>query len=282
MLPPRGYLFIFLNAVRFLSVIGLLLVFASNVLVLADDIKAVNRFVAEGSNNQLTTLSANGTVFDCEMDYIEGSTVPNQAAGVFWAVVNRLLILFEVIVLLLSEFNWPRVFFDTWFPVLGADFGLGPLGVFECLISAAVLSHRVDTFPNVAAFFLFSIGCLNILLGLIFRGKGRSKRSLSAWKDTKDVLPSVNGRATPSFTAPSFGRSSREEGDLTEKAQSLGFGRQLSSAGHGFGVKGEKAAGLKGFLITKPLETLPRYAPKPSAGDSRSSSPTFTSSATAV
>lgn len=61
-------LFIFLNVVRLLSVIGLLLVFSSNgilhlvqvvfvyllgyiVVVLADDIKAVNRFVAQGFNN---------------------------------------------------------------------------------------------------------------------------------------------------------------------------------------------------------------------------------------
>ena len=118
-----------------------------------------------------------------------------------------------------------------------------------------MLSHRVDVFPKVAAFFLFSIGCLNILLGLIFREKGRFKRSMSAWKDTKDVLPTVNGRATPSFsTAPSFARSSREEGDLNEKATSLGFGRQLSSTGNGFGAKGEKAAGLKGdWTLTQVL-----------------------------
>lgn len=33
-------------------------------------------------------------------------------------------------------------------------------------------------------------------------------------------------------------------------------------SGFGFGRQGEKAAGLKGFLISKPLESLPRYAPK--------------------
>lgn len=32
-------------------------------------------------------------------------------------------------------------------------------------------------------------------------------------------------------------------------------------AGFGFGRQGEKKAGLKGFLISKPLESLPRYAP---------------------
>jgi len=282
MLPPRGYLFIFLNAVRALSIIGLLLVFASNVVVLADDIKAVNRFVAAGSDN-MTMVSVNGTLVDCDLDYIQGSTVPNQPAGVFWAVVNRLLIIFQVIVLIMSEINWPQAFFNSFFPVLGKDFGLGALGVFECLIGAAVLSHHVETFAMVSAFFLFSIGCLNILMGLLFQGKGRYKRSLSSWKEvSKPILPSVSD-VRPTFTSVASSFTSRSGGgDMEEKTHNLGFGRQLES--YGFGNKSEKAAGLKGFLITKPLETLPRYAPKPSGQErsTRADSPTFSSSATAI
>jgi hypothetical protein len=93
-----------------------------------------------------------------------GSTVPNQPAGVFWAVVNRLLILSQVVVLIFSEISWPQAFFNSFFPVLGKEFGLGALGIFECLIGAAVLSHHVEAFAMVSAFFLFSIGCLNILM----------------------------------------------------------------------------------------------------------------------
>ena len=33
-------------------------------------------------------------------------------------------------------------------------------------------------------------------------------------------------------------------------------------AGYGFGRQGEKEAGKKGFLISKPVEALPRYAPR--------------------
>ena len=33
-------------------------------------------------------------------------------------------------------------------------------------------------------------------------------------------------------------------------------------AGFGFGRQGEKAAGMKGFLISKPIESSPRYALK--------------------
>ena len=64
---------------------------------------------------------------------LRGSTVPNQPAGVFWAVLNRLLIIGQAIVLLLSEFGWPAAFFDRFFPVLGKDFGLGALGVMQGL-----------------------------------------------------------------------------------------------------------------------------------------------------
>jgi len=47
--------------------------------------------------------------------------------------VNRLLIIGQVIILLLSEVGWPAAFFDRFFPVLGQDFGLGALGIIQCL-----------------------------------------------------------------------------------------------------------------------------------------------------
>jgi len=61
------------------------------------------------------------------------STVPNQPAGEFWAILNRLLIVFQIIALILSEIGWPMEFFNRFFPVLGDNFGLGPLGVMQCL-----------------------------------------------------------------------------------------------------------------------------------------------------
>lgn len=62
-----------------------------------------------------------------------GSTVPNQPAGAFWAVLNRLLIIFQVVVLILSELRWPISFFNKYFPVLGDEFGLGALGIIQGL-----------------------------------------------------------------------------------------------------------------------------------------------------
>jgi len=64
---------------------------------------------------------------------LSNSTVPNQPAGEFWAVLNRLLIIAQIFVLILSEVGYPEKFFNRFFPVLGPNFGLGPLGVMECL-----------------------------------------------------------------------------------------------------------------------------------------------------
>ncbi|KAJ7160922.1 hypothetical protein C8R46DRAFT_955814 [Mycena filopes] len=254
MLPPRAYTFIGLNGLRILSIIALLLVFSSNIVTLVHDVQAVNKFQA-GKATSSDSVTTNSTTEDT--DYIIGSTVPNQPAGVFWAVLNRLLIIFQVLVLLLSEFSWPSAFFARFFPILGKDFGVGPLGIIQCLLGAAVLSHRVDEFSLVAAFFLFAIGCLNMLAGLIFRESAKGKRSITSWRDhAKNALPThVAGvdirpvaSATPSFVSSVF------KGD-GEKAM------PEAKIGYGFGVQGERAAGLKGYLLSKPIESLPRYAP---------------------
>src|ERR1700730_6131618 len=65
--------------------------------------------------------------------FFSDSTVPNQPAGEFWAVLNRLLIICQIIALIFSEIGWPLKFFNRFFPVFGSDFGLGPLGVMQCL-----------------------------------------------------------------------------------------------------------------------------------------------------
>jgi len=276
MMPPRAYLFIGLNIVRALSIIALLLVFASNVVTLADDIKAVNHFVAAGKEvGALSTNSTSGGMNSTSIsnfDYIAGSTVPNQPAGAFWAVLNRLLIIGQTVVLLLSEFGWPSSFFNRFFPVLGDDFGVGALGIIQGLIGAAILSHHVTTFTLVSAFFLFSIGCLNMLIGLIFRHHVKSKRSVTSWREhAKSALPThvagVNVRPAMSAAASSIGNPpsfvSNIFGGPNDDKHNSGSSPEPTKAGFGFGRQGEKAAALKGYLIPKPIESLPRYAAKP-------------------
>jgi len=267
MLPPRALIFIGLNAVRILSIVTLLLVFASSILVMVNDVTAVNTFMSQAQASGNTTESL---LENC--DYIENSTVPNQTAGVFWAVVNRLFIIFQVIMLVLSEVGWPIRFFDRFFPVLGSSFGLGPLGIFQGLIGATILSHHVDDFSLVSAFFAFSLGCVNILLGLIFGASARSRRSLTEWRNGNEgVLPSI-GDNRPQFARPTYASAFNNEKGSSEFGVNR-IGSDRSATGFGFGRQGEKAAGLRGFLISKPIETLPKYAPKPPsvAPQSRSS-----------
>jgi len=72
----------------------------------------------------------------------------------------------------------------------------------------------------------------------------------------------------PVFDRPSNTFISSVFGSNEKGGSDFGVTRNASDAGtagmtYGFGRQGEKAAGLKGFVISKPLETLPRYAPEP-------------------
>jgi hypothetical protein len=98
------------------------------------------------------------------------------------------------------------------------------------------------------------------VLGLIFRESAKTKRSVTSWREHgKSVLPPSVHRAASSASTL-YGLAS------SEKSRGNGLGDRF--AGYGFGRQGEKKAGLKGFLVSKPLETLPRYVPR-----SRASSP---------
>ena len=238
------------------------------------------------------------------------STVPNQAAGIFWAVVNRVLIILEIVALILSEVGWPMRFFDVYFPVLGSDFGLGPLGIFQALISATILSHHVDDFTLVAAFLLFSISCVNMFLGLIFRGKARVKRALFSWEKEGPQSPKLKGfelanppvfkKPRDSFVARVFRRGPAADAD-----------DDVEHRGNGFTTEGEKAAMRAGgsYLsnigsctcsnslstaawLSRPTQARPKYAPAPQpersdstmSGTTRSGTPVpeFKSSKTAI
>lgn len=259
MLPPRGYTFIGLNAVRALSIISMLLVFSSTIFVIVTNIKAVNYYEAHKGDNNATMAAMN-------MDYIAGSTVPNQPAGIFLSVVASLLIIFQTVILILSECSWPMSFFDHFFPVLGSGFGTGALGIFQCLIGAQILSHHVDEFTLVSAFFLFSLGCLNMLIGLIFRESAKTKRSITSWRsESKAVLPTIHDprpvfvNASPAFIHNSYSGNSEKP----KLASEFGSIRSTDKSSYGFGRQGEKAAGLRGFILQRPEESLPRYATPP-------------------
>ena len=145
-------MFIGLNVIRALSIIALILVFSSSIMTLVEDVKAFNSFQngSESSGSGATSSDNSTAISHDYVPYVppsgrstrvfsnidvihSNSTVPNQPAGVFWAVLNRLLIIGQVFILFLSEIGWPSAFFDRFFPVLGDDFGVGALGVIQCL-----------------------------------------------------------------------------------------------------------------------------------------------------
>ena len=102
-------------------------------------------------------------------------------------------------------------------------------------IGAAILSHHVDDFSLVSAFFLFSIGCLNIFLGLVFRESAKDKRSFTSWRsESRTVLPTHDPKSagSASYLSSTYGDKRRQSDD--------------EKAGYGFGRQGEKQAGLKG------------------------------------
>ncbi|KAK7694084.1 hypothetical protein QCA50_003660 [Cerrena zonata] len=248
-LPGRAYIFIGLNAVRLLSIIGMLLVFASSIFVLNMDVRAYNDFMKNGADVDMTNCDYIETALSqpsCR--YILGCRQPSAHSA-----RNHHSHL--------SEVGWPMNFFNTFFPVLGSDFGLGPLGIFQGLISATILSHHVDDFTLVSAFFLFAISCINMFLGLIFRGKARVKRAFAFWEQKPErVLPKTFDLAkVPEFKKPrdSFvSKMFRTHGYSEEKTF------DIEQRGSGFGTEGEKAAIRAAAFLHRPVEARPKYAPQ--------------------
>ena len=263
MLPigVNAYTFLGLNAVRALSILTLILVFASSIVVMVNDVNAVRR----GNETPTGPLKdASGNEFDIDCDYFEDSTVPLQPAGVFFAIINRLFIIGQCIILVLAELGFPQSFFINFLPVLGPGHGVGILGAMQVFLGAAVLSHHVPTFALVSAFFLFAVGCLNIILGLVFRSKIHERRAILSWRNKAPALPKhVERAATVASVASDVASSifgSKKSSDVEKGDMHYQDEKAARGFGHGFGRKAEETAKLKGFVISKPVETLPKYA----------------------
>lgn len=131
---------------------------------------------------------------------------------------------------------------------------------------------------------------MNVLLGLTFRSSIKSKRSLTSWRDRVNTptLPrsASDFRAQAATSAAGVFNAggsvfTHMTGTTQMSEKPTANTQDGAHAGFGFGRQGEKQAGLKGFLISRPVESLPRYVPKPgtgrpagvgAAGPSRSSS----------
>jgi len=250
MLPWKAWRFIGLNVVRALSLIALVLVFISNILVMVHD---VNAFKSPGSSVHVTNSTNTTRTHEERCEYIEGSTAPNTPAGPFWAVLNRLLILAQVIFLIFSEIGWPNAFFARFLPFLSDEHGVTAIGVLECLIGAQVNSHAVDDFPMVAAFLLFSIGCLNLILALVFGKAVKSHRSILSWRQ-RDILPKTSADLARAASQKTHSSPAWSAGSdiFNEKPHYTDGYHSASPPGYGFGKQGEKKAAYEGYLVSKP------------------------------
>ena len=122
-------------------------------------------------------------------------------------------------------------------------------------LGAAVLSHHVDDFALVSAFFLFSLGCVNILLGLIFRESAKWRRSVTSWREQDK---NTKGGVLPTSQVPRplvmAGTGSSAPWDKEREAYGYGGGADASRSGSllsqksglGFGRQGEKGALSRG------------------------------------
>jgi hypothetical protein len=67
----------------------------------------------------------------------------NRAGSVAFFVISKLLNLFVLVIMLLSEFAPPKVvrFYDNHFPILGSGSGVGWLGMLQIWIASNLLTQ---------------------------------------------------------------------------------------------------------------------------------------------
>jgi len=201
--------FILLNALRGLSMISLLFVLIANIVIMAQDIQAIQHGVTDKNHE------------DC--DYIENSGVPNQPAGTFRAFFIIALNIVEVVVLFLSETGFPPAFFKAWIPCLATESSLVGVGVLEVLLAAQMMAHFLDSFPLVACFFLLIAGFFNIFT--MYFDRPRFFRSIHFWRT----------RALPGQTATMESGVSRQYSQQSHHAPTSAAPSIYTEKEHGYG-----------------------------------------------
>ncbi|KAJ9109203.1 hypothetical protein QFC21_000532 [Naganishia friedmannii] len=308
---PSATAFIALNVIRFLSIVALCLIFASQIVGAAMESR-------HGDFNHTSSYQDD----DLDCDYFEYTSVPDQPGGIFWAILNRTFILMVIVLLLPTELVIPvkklTQFYIDYIPIISPAHGLGILGVIQCWIASTVLSKYVQKFEQASGFMCFIVGCLNILMGLIFRSSAKSRRSIFSWENVAQLTPqskaahrvyttyndkfdklkpftdtaasALNRMRNPTpersvsqdhphtstenllhkdatrshvYTepdvdmpdiAPATTNAEASSSKRMSKIPGMKFG------GFGFGKQATKPVGQRGLVITRPLETLPRYA----------------------
>lgn len=89
-----GPVFMGLNILRFLSIVALLLVFSSNIVTMVESVlpRVDHALVLMQCSDIKAIRADHQSPEDWDCDYYEYSTVPDQAGGPFWSILNRLFI----------------------------------------------------------------------------------------------------------------------------------------------------------------------------------------------
>jgi len=187
--------FILVSVVRIISIVAILFAFAMEIYLIVVNIKGVQHHSQEiatsaddsGSQKQILGSTANNATTasiiqpaSSPCGYIEGTNVPTTFGSILFFVLAQLFNLIILLLCLLSELSFPPLprFFQTFFPPLGQTFGVGFLGSLEVYIACTQLSHHINKTSRASFWMLFVIGLINVLLGVIFGRRIRSKRSL--------------------------------------------------------------------------------------------------------
>ncbi|KAJ9476624.1 hypothetical protein PHBOTO_000310 [Pseudozyma hubeiensis] len=188
--------FLGLNAIRLVSLVVILLVIATLIMGLVEDVRDYHN----------GAIMDEAEAEDCA--YVPGTSIPMQTWGIFWVELHRALLLLGVVALLFAELSWFGIAklehaAQIWFPALSRTRGLAVLGAVHVVIATSMLSHYLDEFPLVVSWMLFVIGMLYLCLGFAFhryslkdgrsffaskrqqfvRGQGHVYRSLMREKD---------------------------------------------------------------------------------------------------
>ena len=95
-------------------------------------------------------------------------------------------------------------------------------------------------------------------------GREHAKGALPTHVAGVKIPPFSPVSSPPSFVSHLYTGMTSSSRATDDDANAKG-GEEKKFAGFGFGRQGEKAAALKGYLISKPVESLPRYVPKSEA-----------------
>ncbi|KAA1469231.1 hypothetical protein DENSPDRAFT_593393 [Dentipellis sp. KUC8613] len=250
MIARRTLGFVGLNIVRFISIVSLVLALVVTVRLVSKDVDLIKSAM---SKKPSTPPADNSTASAAAAAPSGNPATPDPVASLIAGLLNGMLVSFAAGALLFSEIEWPMKFWDTFFPVLGSGHGLGPLGIFQIFMGAMIIDRVADNLTFVAGMMVLFTGVLNVMLGFLLRGSSKELRSVKSWRARKDAP------ILPKYRAPVFRASLFQ----TQDPGAIPYDASDEKAGYGFGMEGEKAAGLNGYVLSTLPETLVRDPSRP-------------------